>query len=142
MNNVWTHWGIKMAQVDRGILLADLKKKAEIIWLELCEIHPTLLKFDCPEIKLNNRMWRCAGQAFQTCGYITISSKFYDAGYKTRMDKVVLPHELIHMADYYLYGESEKRCGHGMNWMMLMVQYGLEPEPLHTMNITQKGIVK
>lgn len=129
-------------KVDRNILLVDLKKRAAIIWDELCEIHPKLCGFDCPDVRLNGRMWRCAGQAFQTLGYITISPKFYDAGYATRMNKVILPHELIHMADYYLFGESDKKCGHGKNWQMLMVQYGLEPDALHTMHITQQGTKK
>lgn len=129
-------------KVDRSILTVDLNKRAGVIWEALCEIHPRLCTFDVPEVRLNGRMWRTAGQAFQEYGYITISPKFYDAGFKTRMNKVVLPHELIHMADFYLFGFGEKECGHGKNWQMLMLQYGLEPEPFHTMNITQQGIKK
>ena len=105
-------------------------------------MQPRLVKHDCPDVRLNGRMWRCAGQAFQEHGYITISPKFYDAGYATRMNKVILPHELIHMADYYLFGYGEKSCGHGKNWLALMVQYGLEPDVFHTMHITQQGTKK
>ena len=129
-------------KVDRNILTVELNKRAAIIWEALCEIHPRLVKHDVPEVRLNGRMWRCAGQAFQAHGYITISPKFYDAGYTTRMNKIILPHELIHMADYYLFGESEVKCGHGKNWFALMVQYGLEPDIFHTMNVTQQGTKK
>ena len=124
---------------DRNILLADLKKRAAIIWEELCEIHPRLCAFDCPEIFLNNRMWRCAGQCFQETRRVSISSKFYDAGYATRMNKIILPHELIHQADFDLFGMGEKKCGHGKNWQMIMVQYGLEPDKFHSMTVTQQG---
>ncbi len=138
MNNAWTNWGIKMQNHE---LIKNLNLRALNIWDELCEIHPRLCRFNCPEVKLNGRMWRCAGQAFQKEGYITLSTKFYNAGFSTRMNKIILPHEIIHMADYYLFGDSNKKCGHGDNWMMLMVQYGLDPEPFHTMNLNQKGEV-
>jgi predicted SprT family Zn-dependent metalloprotease len=127
---------------DRNILLVDLKKRAAVIWEELCEIQPRLCGFDVPEIVLNNRMWRCAGQCFQESRKVSISSKFYDAGYATRMNKIILPHELIHQADFDLFGYGEKKCGHGKNWSMLMVQYGLEPDKFHSMTITQQGTKK
>ena len=140
---VFGFWLYNVAmKVDRNILLVDLNKRAQLVWETLCEIHPRLCTFDVPEVRLNGRMWRCAGQAFLTSGYITISPKFYDAGFSTRMNKIILPHELIHMADWYLFGASEKRCGHGKNWQMLMVQYGLEPDVFHTMEITQQGTKK
>lgn len=127
---------------DRNILLIDLKRRAAIIWEALGEIHPKLCKFDCPEIVLNNRMWRTAGQCFQDKRIVSISSKFYDAGFDTRMNAVILPHELIHQADFDLFGESDKRCGHGKNWQMLMLQYGLDPDKYHSIHITQQGTKK
>ncbi len=54
------------------------------------------------------------------------------------MLQVILPHELIHQADFDLYGDSEKICGHGKRWAKLMVEYGLEPEPFHTMKVSRK----
>lgn len=129
-------------KVDLNILTADLNKRAAIIWETLCELQPRLCKFDCPEVRLNGHMWRCAGQCFQKTRIVTLSLKFYDAGFSTRMNKIILPHELIHQADYDLFGASEKKCGHGKNWAMLMVQYGLEPDVFHTMNVTQQGTKK
>ena len=38
---------------------------------------------------------------------------------------------------YVLFGESDKKCGHGKNWQALMVQYGLNPDPFHNMEITR-----
>lgn len=125
---------------DRNNLLIDIEKRAAIIWETLCEIHPRLCAFDVPTIILDNRSWRTAGQCYQLARRITISSKFYVAGYSTRMNKIILPHELIHQADYDLFGASDKDCGHGTNWCMLMVQYGLEPDKYHTMDICRQGI--
>jgi predicted SprT family Zn-dependent metalloprotease len=127
---------------DRNILLLDLTKRAATIWEALAEIHPRLCGFDVPEIILNGRMWRTAGQCFQESRKVSISPKFYDAGFDARMNQIILPHELIHQADYDLFGQSEKKCGHGKNWSMLMVQYGLEPDKYHTMSITQQGTKK
>jgi predicted SprT family Zn-dependent metalloprotease len=93
-------------------------------------------------LQINGRMWRTAGQCFQESRKVSISPKFYDAGFDARMNQVILPHELIHQADYDLFGQSEKKCGHGKNWSMLMVQYGLEPDKYHTMQITQQGTKK
>lgn len=124
---------------DRNILLAELKTLAADVWAQLCEIHPKLCGFDVPEIKLDNRSWRNAGWCFQQTRTVSISSKFYDAGYGTRMNKIILPHELIHQADFDLFGDSDARCGHGKNWQMLMLQYGLEPDKFHSMNINQQG---
>ena len=129
-------------KVDRNTLTVELNKRAAIVWEALCEIHPRLVKHDVPEVRLNGRMWRCAGQCFQETRIVTLSPKFYDAGFSTRMNKIILPHELIHQADYDLFGLSEKKCGHGKNWAMLMVQYGLEPDIFHTMNVTQQGTKK
>jgi predicted SprT family Zn-dependent metalloprotease len=50
----------------------------------------------------------------------------------------ILPHEIIHQADFDLFGESEKNCGHGKNWVSLMLQYGLKPDFYHTMEILRK----
>jgi predicted SprT family Zn-dependent metalloprotease len=127
-------------KVDRNILLADLQRRAQIIWAELCEIQPRLCAFDCPQITLNGRMWRTAGQCFQDARRVTISPKFYDAGFGARMNCVILPHELIHQADFDLFGDSDKKCGHGKNWCNLMLQYGLEADSHHSMNITQQGV--
>jgi len=55
--------------------------------------------------------------------------------YNRQMLSVILPHEIIHQADFDLFGESEKNCGHGKNWCNLMIQYGLEPKTHHTMEI-------
>lgn len=121
------------------LLLEDLKARAIDVWGALCEIHPRLCRFDVPAIVLDNRSWRKAGTCHQQTRVVTISSKFYVAGYSGRMNHVILPHELIHQADFDLFGESDKKCGHGKNWQMLMVQYGLEPDKHHTMFINQQG---
>jgi predicted SprT family Zn-dependent metalloprotease len=51
---------------------------------------------------------------------------------------VILPHEIIHQADWNLFGKSEKICGHGANWQKIMLEYGLPANPHHTMEISRK----
>jgi predicted SprT family Zn-dependent metalloprotease len=66
--------------------------------------------------------------------------KFFKANtnYFNIMMDVILPHEIIHQADWNLFGKSEKICGHGENWQKIMLEYGLDPNPHHTMEILRK----
>jgi predicted SprT family Zn-dependent metalloprotease len=51
------------------------------------------------------------------------------------MLSVILPHELAHQIDFNLFGESEKKHGHGKNWVNVMVKLGLEPNRYHSLEI-------
>jgi predicted SprT family Zn-dependent metalloprotease len=53
------------------------------------------------------------------------------------MIDIILPHEIIHQADFNLFGESEKKCGHGKNWCAIMQTYGLSPQKYHNMEISR-----
>lgn len=107
-----------------------------MIWDSLCEMYPNLAKFDCPKIQLNGRLWRTAGKCYQEENFIELGTKFFNNPKNCdTMVNVILPHEIIHQADWNLFGESEKICGHGRKWLEIMVQYGLEPEPHHSMDI-------
>ena len=66
--------------------------------------------------------------------------KFFKNGNKNfnYMIDVILPHEIIHQADFDLFGESEKICGHGEKWCEIMVNYGLPAEKYHNMEIPRK----
>ena len=118
-------------------ILQQLYKRTDIIWQELCHIHPRLAEHRQPEILLNNRLYRTAGRAWQEDGIVELGTKFllHSNKYRVIMLHTILPHELAHIADYMLWGESEKNCGHGKNWQMLMLQLGLEPDPYHTMDL-------
>jgi predicted SprT family Zn-dependent metalloprotease len=122
--------------MDKKTLQQMLNREAVMIWDSLCEMYPRLTKFDCPQIALNGRLWRTAGRCHQETNFIELGTKFF-ASPKNRdtMVNVILPHEIIHQADYNLFGDSEKNCGHGVQWQKIMIQYGLEPEPHHTMEI-------
>jgi predicted SprT family Zn-dependent metalloprotease len=122
--------------MDKRKLTQTLNVQAGMIWDSLCEMYPDLTKFDCPKIVLNNRFWRTAGQCHQEKNLIELGAKFFQAQQnRDIMFNVILPHEIIHQADYNLFGDSEKNCGHGENWQKIMVQYGLEPEKHHSMDI-------
>lgn len=97
------------------------------VWETLCELRPALVRFDVPKIVLSPYLWRTAGQANQVERIAEFSIKFTIASKERAwyMQHIIIPHELIHHADYDLYGESEKNCGHGEKWAQLMVDYGI-----------------
>lgn len=101
-------------------------------WLEYCEIFPVLVAYDCPQIILNNRFTKTAGCCYQETNIIHISTKFLLA-HETEMLRTILPHELAHQIDWNLYGLSEKKCGHGKNWQIIMVELGLAPNKYHSL---------
>jgi len=122
--------------MDRKKLLQTLNVQASAIWDSLCEMYPDLVKFDCPKISLNGRLYRTAGRCHQETNVIELGTKFFQTKKNSdTMVDVILPHEIIHQADYNLFGESEKICGHGEKWREIMVNYGLEPNPYHSMEV-------
>jgi predicted SprT family Zn-dependent metalloprotease len=126
--------------MDKKALLTLIERESVMIWDSLCEIYPTLVAYDVPKVKLNPYFWRCAGTCLQEQNVIELGYKFFKAKteYFNYMIDVILPHELIHQADWNLYGESEKICGHGEKWREIMVNYGLDANPFHSMEISRK----
>jgi len=125
--------------MDRTKLQQFLTRQTSRVWLRLGESYPELLKFDPPKIKLSGRMWRTAGWCKQEENTVELGFKFFLANpdYYNQMITVILPHEIIHQADYNLFGESEKKCGHGKNWRAIMIAYGLPPHEFHSMEISR-----
>jgi predicted SprT family Zn-dependent metalloprotease len=126
--------------MDKKALLTLIERESEMIWDSLCEIYPTLVAYDVPKVKLNPYFWRCAGICLQEKNVIELGYKFFKNGNKNfnYMIDVILPHEIIHQADFNLFGESEKICGHGEKWCEIMVNYGLPADKFHTMEIPRK----
>lgn len=126
-----------MHPMDKNQLLKLINREAIMVWDSLCEIHPRLAHFDLPQISLNPYTWKMAGSCLQEHNRVELGFKFFKssrANFNTMID-VILPHELIHQADYNLFGESDKPCGHGTNWRKLMLDYGLPDNPYHSMDI-------
>jgi predicted SprT family Zn-dependent metalloprotease len=122
--------------MDKKTLLTLLNREAVMVWDSLCEMYPDLTKFDCPKISLNGRFWRTAGQCHQEKNIIELGYKFFNTKQNCGiMIDTILPHEIIHQADWNLFGDSEKICGHGEKWREIMVNYGLPPEKYHSMDI-------
>ena len=126
--------------MDRKNLQLLLQKETATIWDSLCELQPKLCKFNPPVITLCARLYRTAGMCHQETRIVKLGYKFFlhSAEYRKQMVSIILPHEIIHQADFDLFGESEKTCGHGENWCNLMVQYGLQPDKYHSMEILRK----
>jgi predicted SprT family Zn-dependent metalloprotease len=126
--------------MDKKALLTHLQRETCMIWDSLCEIYTPLVHYNEPKIELNPYFWRCAGVCFQEENRIQMAYKFFKANTKcfNNMMDVILPHEIIHQADWNLFGPSEKICGHGENWSKIMVEYGLNANPFHSMEIPRK----
>lgn len=125
--------------MDRTKLQTVLARRTDKVWHDLCKLRPALVRFDPPKIVINGRLWRTAGRCFQDARKVDLGLKFFEHSreYGIIMLSVIVPHELIHQADFDLYGESEKKCGHGKNWRKLMLEYGLPDNPFHSMNVTR-----
>ena len=126
--------------MERKTLEKLLIAETAIIWDSLCEIYPKLCQFNPPKIKLCGRLWRTAGMCHQDDRIVKIGYKFFlhSDNYCKQMVSQILPHEIIHQADFDLFGDSELICGHGQKWREIMVKYGLKPDFYHTMEISRK----
>lgn len=126
--------------MDKKKLLTLIERESEMVWDTLCEMYTPLVSYDPPKLELNPYTWRTAGLCFQEENRIQLGYKFFKNGtkYFNYMIDVILPHEIIHQADWFLYGESENKSGHGINWRKMMVEYGLKPDPFHSMEISRK----
>jgi len=126
--------------MERKTLEKLLIAETAIIWDSLCEIYPKLCHFNPPTIKLCGRLWRTAGMCHQDDRLVRLGYKFFlhSDNYCKQMVSQILPHEIIHQADFDLFGESELNCGHGEKWREIMVQYGLKPDFYHSMEISRK----
>lgn len=114
-----------------------LNNQTVIIWDNLCELYPRLIRYNPPIIKLNGYLWRNAGLSLQEDNIIELGYKFFihSKEYRDNMINVILPHEIIHQADYNLFGLSEAKCGHGAKWCEIMINYGLPADKYHSMEI-------
>lgn len=133
-----------MVTINSLDLTNRLTARTAHVWAMLCEIRPALVKFDPPAVCLNNRLYRVAGMNYQELNRVEIATKFfiYSADFHAEMFNTILPHEIIHQADYNLYGVSELPCGHGKEWRRLMLDYGLPDNPHHEMWIPNNFTIK
>jgi predicted SprT family Zn-dependent metalloprotease len=121
--------------MDRKQLTKKLNNQTLIIWDNLCELYSPLTKYNPPIIEINGRIYRTAGRCHQEDNIIQMGYKFfvYSKDFYNNMFNIILPHEIIHQADYNLFGLSEAKCGHGIKWQEIMINYGLSPDKHHSM---------
>jgi predicted SprT family Zn-dependent metalloprotease len=123
--------------MDRKQLTNILNNQTLIIWDNLCELYPALTRYNPPIIKINARLYRTAGLSLQEDNIVELGYKFFlhSNKYRDIMTNIILPHEIIHQADYNLFGLSEAKCGHGIKWCEIMTNYGLSPDKYHSMEV-------
>lgn len=111
-----------------------INKKADVIWLEFCEIYPRLIRIDRPVIIANNRFTKTAANCEVENNRINFGMKFMQKN-ENEMLNVILPHEIAHQIDYILHGLPKNNRWHGRTWAEIMVKYGLQAKPYHSMEI-------
>lgn len=124
--------------MDKQTTLKIIQRESVMIWDALAELYPKLLKFDVPVVTLNSRFWRTAGTCNQESNEIELGYKFFTKAYTPNMIDVILPHEIIHQADYNLFGLCATKQGHGEKWCEIMIKYGLPALRYHDMDIKRK----
>lgn len=120
--------------MNRTELQQALEAKTALLWDEFCEMYPQLCRFDAPKIVINGRFTRTAGCCEVERNVIHMGYKFF-AKHSAVMFSVILPHELAHQVDYNLNGLPKNNRWHGKTWRKIMVEFGLEPNPYHTLEI-------
>ncbi len=103
-----------------------LQVNAGRVWAELQLIYPALVAFPLPLVRVNKRLRTTGGRCWQETRIVEISNKALHDTYRYTM-RTILPHELLHQADYDLNGDSNLKCGHGTAWSQMMAEYGLYP---------------
>ena len=103
-------------------------------WKTLIRLYPKLCAYECPKIVLCNRLTKTAGKSYQEERRIHLANKFF-AKNEAEILAVILPHELIHQADFDLNGDSEKKCGHGKKWSAMMIKFGIPANKYHSMEL-------
>ena len=114
--------------------MTKINKKADSVWLEFCEIYPRLIRLDRPRIVANNRFIRTAANCEVENNVINFGMKFMPK-HELEMLNVILPHEIAHQIDFILHGLPKNNRWHGRTWQEIMLKYGLEPKPYHSMEI-------
>ena len=99
-------------------------------WSAMQELWPQLKNHKVPKVRINNRLYRTAGFAHCEVHEVEFGSKFFNR-YKHEMLCVIVPHELIHVADFIINGEDPTDMWHGPMWCKMMQQYGLPPVATH-----------
>ncbi len=124
------------SRMTRDQLTLELSRLAEKQWGDFCELYPSLVRYNPPEIKLCGRIWRTGGYCNFLANKVTLGYKFF-AKYNNYMRCVILPHELAHQIDYNLNGEMKPKDFHGPKWQKIMNDYGLPADQYHTMEIVR-----
>lgn len=120
--------------MTRTELLQQCQARAARVWAEYCRIYPQLLKYTQPEIRLNARFSKTAGNCEVEHNIINLGLKFFAKHYDRMMFEII-PHEIAHQIDYNLHGLPQGNRWHGKTWQNIMIRYGLEPKTYHDMEI-------
>jgi predicted SprT family Zn-dependent metalloprotease len=99
-------------------------------WMQMQVLWDKLKPYNAPKVRINNRLYRTAGLAFSEDHIVEFGSKFFN-NYKTEMLCIIIPHELIHVADFIINGKDNTKLGHGPSWQRMMLEYGLPPDRYH-----------
>ena len=105
--------------------------KAQSVWNFFRQHYPQLMVMP-PIIVLNGRFTQTAACNVCEDRVIKIGTKFF-VKFPDIMTNVIVPHEVCHQVDFDINGWYNRKPHHGKPWQTLMIQYGLPPEPYHSM---------
>lgn len=117
------------AKTERIVFL-----RYENAWAKFGNLYPQIVKTPKPLLTFSKRMTKTAGFCFVEQGEIRLASRFLDQ-HLDEMLRVTLPHEIAHYVDFLLHGIPENNRWHGPKWQKIMLQYGLNPERCHYMEL-------
>ena len=105
-------------------------EQTEVVWEFLRTLYPQIPE-NPPIVYLTYHMEddSHAGMCVWGDDYIDLHVK-YCFQYFDEMLTVILPHELAHMADWYIKPPFRF---HGRNWKDILQDMGLDPDPYHYM---------
>lgn len=99
---------------------------ANMAWSKLQTLYPKLKGKPVPTIVINNRLKTTGGRACGPDNTVELSAEMYFYN-QEEYYREIIPHELIHIADWLLTGNM----GHGQTWKMIMQAYGLPGDRCH-----------
>lgn len=110
--------------------LADVQVSVATAWKRFQALG-YVLTGTMPTVKLNNRFKSTAGRIDFATREIEISTAFLNE-HTEQIHNETIPHEVAHMVAWDLFEDT----GHGPDWKMVMVSYGLPPDRCHNMSLS------
>ncbi len=114
-------------------MLAKATQAAATTWQVLMATYPALALVDAPRVVFDRRLTRVAGMANHQKNRIELSHALFTE-FPDEFAKVIIPHELAHIADVWLCDwQAPAWSDHGPSWGAVMGSLGLPADEFHNL---------